>query len=373
MEDVYSKLGLRLLKMYEGWWMPSLEKLKPILEQNLDPAEAEVALALPTDSIPLETVGLDDIASKTDISRQEVKEVLEKLVSRGLLFSGKTRGGKRGYAHLRSGYGFWQTWFWKREKSAHAKRMADLLWQYHFPVAGMRPDKMFPRSTKIWRYVPLHGSVDEKEVVYPFEIMQEIVRKAKVIALAHCACRVKMELATGVSCGHPQEVCMKFDELAEHLVNIGLARELTVDGALDILKKSEEAGLVHFAENAREGIKHNCNCCGCACWNVGAIRRKTIPRDRLMAVYFVRETDEDSCIGCGTCVDICPVNAVAIDKNGKSVTDEGLCIGCGVCVLSCPSSAIKLVRRVDVRPPKEFAELHRQVMKEKGFGILTRA
>jgi hypothetical protein len=26
---------------------------------------------------------------------------------------------------------------------------------------------------------------------------------------------------------------------------------------------SEEAGLVHLVDNAREGIKHTCNCCGC--------------------------------------------------------------------------------------------------------------
>lgn len=56
---------------------------------------------------------------------------------------------------------------------------------------------------------------------------------------------------------------------------------------------SEEAGLVHLVDNAREGIKHTCNCSGCCCWSVGTIRRKKIPRDMLMATYFLRETDQE--------------------------------------------------------------------------------
>jgi len=365
MSEVYGRLAHHLSKMYAGWWTPTLEELKHILELNFTPEEAEVLLTLPNDRLPLETVGLDELASKSKVSRQRLSEVLERLVSRGLVFAGRTRSGERGYALLRNGYGYNQAWFWKGERSEHSKKMADLLWHFHFPKAGAKPEKMFPRAMKTWRYLPVREAVDVREAVYPYEVMQEIVKKARSIAVAHCACRVKMELAEGGSCGHPYEVCLKFDELADYLVEAGLAREVGVDEALKILEECEQAGLVHFAENAQQGVKHGCNCCGCACWTVGAIRRRVIPRDRLMATYFTRVTDLESCIGCGACAEICPVEAVEVGEDGKAHVEEEVCIGCGVCAMRCPASAIKVVRRVDVRPPRSFEELHLQVMKER--------
>lgn len=50
--------------------------------------------------------------------------------------------------------------------------------------------------------------------------------------------------------------------------------------------------------------------------------------------------DEDACIGCGACVGGCPVGALSLDDEGKSVCDEGTCIDCGSCVGTCPVGAI---------------------------------
>jgi Na+-translocating ferredoxin:NAD+ oxidoreductase RNF subunit RnfB len=97
---------------------------------------------------------------------------------------------------------------------------------------------------------------------------------------------------------------------------------------------------------------------------VGTIRRRKIPRDVLMATYFLRETDPDKCTGCGQCVDICPVNAIEMIED-LPIVDREWCIGCGVCAVPCPSSAIKLVRKSDAIPPKNFKELHTQILKER--------
>ena len=108
------------------------------------------------------------------------------------------------------------------------------------------------------------------------------------------------------------------------------SEDCTLAGSTTILtgdpQAAEDEGLVHFVDNTNGKIKHNCNCCGCACWNVGAIKRRKIPRDAIMEVYFVRETDEDECIGCGECVDICPVDALEMDDD-RPVVDTDWCIG----------------------------------------------
>ena len=50
--------------------------------------------------------------------------------------------------------------------------------------------------------------------------------------------------------------------------------------------------------------------------------------------------DTDKCVGCGECVDVCPVEVYEI-KDGKSepVNSEE-CLGCESCVEVCETSAI---------------------------------
>lgn len=50
--------------------------------------------------------------------------------------------------------------------------------------------------------------------------------------------------------------------------------------------------------------------------------------------------DKGTCIGCGTCVGSCPVNAISFDSDGKANIDQGTCIHCGTCAGVCPVNAI---------------------------------
>lgn len=52
------------------------------------------------------------------------------------------------------------------------------------------------------------------------------------------------------------------------------------------------------------------------------------------------QINASKCNGCGTCVEICPVQGVKI-VNDKAIANEQ-CIDCGTCVTSCPTEAITL-------------------------------
>ena len=49
---------------------------------------------------------------------------------------------------------------------------------------------------------------------------------------------------------------------------------------------------------------------------------------------------QEECIGCGICVEECPVNAISL-KEGKAVINMEKCIRCGKCHNVCPQEAVK--------------------------------
>jgi len=362
-EDVYKRLAKHLSSLGMGY--PEKEELMEILHENFTPLEAEVALAIPTKVIPFEPCPVEEIASRISLSSKELEQILSNLSDRGLLFSKRMKDGRTGYALQQFGYGFPQTFFWRGVNSPNGKKMAELVVKYS--KTAVLNEAYGDTQTKPLRYIPATQSVEpESHAVFPFEMMEEVIRKVQVIALVHCPCRATAQLIGKKRCDHSLENCIKYDELAEYLIEKGIGKEITKSEALDVIRKSEEAGLVHLVDNAREGIKHTCNCCGCCCWSVGTIRRKRIPRDVLMATYFLRETDKERCTGCGQCVEICPVNVIKMEGDFP-VVDKEWCIGCGVCAIPCPASAIRLVRKSDAIPPKDFKDLHRQILKERKF------
>ena len=52
--------------------------------------------------------------------------------------------------------------------------------------------------------------------------------------------------------------------------------------------------------------------------------------------------DINRCTGCGSCVDICPQQAITIDNNLATI-NENLCTQCGTCAKICPVGAIREV------------------------------
>ncbi len=358
--DIYEQLMMHLSSM--GMMCPPREDLLIILKSNLTEEEVEVILAIPSKKIPFEGVPINEISKSIQIPMEHLEEILENLTTRGLLFSYRDQNTEQiNYALQQPGFGFPQVFFWKGEDTPHSRKMAKQVIKYYNTEVTKETYSTEPIP---FRFIPVDETIEpETQVVLPYQVMNEIIKKAKIIAVAHCICRQSMKLI-GRECEHPLEVCMKFDDLARFIIDKGFAREVCVEEALEISKKASEAGLVHFTDNAIENVQQNCNCCGCSCWNLGRIKRRMIPRDEIIATYFIRETLSDNCVGCGNCIEICPVDAIKLVDN-IAVIDTDWCIGCGVCASKCPNNAIKIVLRNDLEgkiPEKDFQVLHQKIL-----------
>ena len=49
------------------------------------------------------------------------------------------------------------------------------------------------------------------------------------------------------------------------------------------------------------------------------------------------------CLGLGSCVEACRLDAIHIGVHGAAVVDREACVGCGLCVEACPQGLIRLV------------------------------
>lgn len=93
--------------------------------------------------------------------------------------------------------------------------------------------------------------------------------------------------------------------------------------------------------------------------------------------------DVPRCTGCGACVEVCPVRAIAL-VNDKAHIDHGVCTGCEACINTCPEGALQPVVQGElvpvpeqpvptVRRPSPVAETAGAAVVATGVGLLARA
>ena len=66
----------------------------------------------------------------------------------------------------------------------------------------------------------------------------------------------------------------------------------------------------------------------------------------------------DACIGCGKCVELCPLNNIRLE-NGKPVWGKN-CTHCMACICHCPKEAIEYGKKSKGKPRYHFEALERK-------------
>jgi heterodisulfide reductase subunit C len=75
---------------------------------------------------------------------------------------------------------------------------------------------------------------------------------------------------------------------------------------------------------------------------IGALRQLALEAGYTSPLETV-SVDPILCSGCGSCVKVCPYDALRLEVRGNariSTVDHNRCMGCGVCVAVCPNEAI---------------------------------
>ena len=52
--------------------------------------------------------------------------------------------------------------------------------------------------------------------------------------------------------------------------------------------------------------------------------------------------DEQKCVGCGTCLTVCPHSVLGPDNGRVRIENRDACMECGACAQNCPTQALRV-------------------------------
>ncbi len=354
----YEKLVERLNKFPQG--VPPSGTLYEILKLLFSEEEAKLVSLLPIK--PFTTKTAANAWKKTE---EEASLVLNELASRALLVDVE-RDGNQTFSLPPPMAGFFEFSMMRIGGNFDQKLLGELFYQY-MNIEDDFVTALMSLPTPIGRTFVQEEEI-EKHIVHvlDYEKATEVIKTATHIGIGTCYCRHKKE-HVGEACDAPMEICMTFNATAASLIKYNYARQVDVKECLELLEVAKQHNLVQFGDNVQNEVAFICNCCSCCCEAlVGA--RKVGPSLAINSSNFICNIIDELCVGCGKCIEVCPVEALSLVSKNTPNTKAKIaqleaenCIGCGVCSRVCKVDAITM----DPRDNKVFTPVnmaHRVVL-----------
>jgi electron transport complex protein RnfB len=331
-------------------------RLRPIMESLMTPDQARIASELPGTT--------QEVAKKTGMDLNKVKDALDELFFKGVVFPRGDFRLRESFRFARSIGNLHDTTLATQQLDVVKDRRFFELW-YDFVMNEMYPHfaKQFQlRNKRVDRIVPAYKAIKDLDGVLPYENFPEMLEAQERIAVVPCSCRF-CTTSVGKKCTVHDEVahmaCILFGRGADYAITRGSGKELSLKEALELNDIIEENGLLHKWENTSKitGPGLSCQCCRDCCMIYVPVDQAGLP------IHIIWEksryeayVNQDTCSGCQVCVDRCLFDAIEMkrpegSKKYKAVVDPEKCFGCGVCVVGCKSGALKMKA---VRPPEHI-------------------
>jgi Pyruvate/2-oxoacid:ferredoxin oxidoreductase delta subunit len=335
-DEIYKGLMNRFTKQggrYPGMDIPEFYEM---VIELFSPEEASVATAMPKGAFRSE-----QLAQVLDRSKEEVESTLQTMASKGLCIAVNI-GETEIYTLPPFVPGIFEFQFMRGTRTERDLRLAKLIHNYKEAVDAVNgiPKISFPPT----RVITVDEKIEAGNQIHTYDQIATYVESSDSISVATCFCRHEAQLIDeNDSCGKPNEVCMQFGIAARFAIGQGMGREISKKEAIEILKRSEEAGLVHCSVN-RQNLDFVCNCCKDHCMILQTALAQPKPGLALNS-GFRPNIDQEECNSCEACIDNCPSMALAMSEDDILELNVDRCFGCGVCATSCTTDAIAMIAK----------------------------
>jgi NAD-dependent dihydropyrimidine dehydrogenase PreA subunit len=335
-EILYNQLAKVLDTLPNGFPSSETGVEMKLLKKIFSPEEAELFCKM---RLSFETV--EQISQRTGLPLAGLEEKLLGMAEKGQLMS-VDLGGIRIFKMLPWVFGIFEF-----QLSRLDREFAELNEEYG-PVYGKQ---FFSKTPQMMYTLPIEEEIMSNQEALPYDRVSAIVEQSQSFMVQECICKKEQALLDN-PCSKPLEICMAFAPVPGIFKDSDVGRVITKEEAKSLLKKAEEAGLVHLTNNFQNGRFFICNCCGCCCGVLQGINKLGIPASTVINSRFYALIDPEACIDCGVCAnERCQVHAIEEKDDSYFVVPEQ-CIGCGLCISTCPSEAISLIRK----PEADIAE-----------------
>ncbi len=336
--EAYKRLEERINRFPQG--APPSKTLYKILSMLFTEKEAELVAMLPIKPFTVKTAShiwkMDEV---------QTENILQKLASRAILLD-VDYDGKKEYCLPPPMIGFFEFSLMRTRDDIDQKTLSELYFQYLNVEEDFIKDLFLGTETRFGKVFVQEGVLSNQNQleIMDYDRASNVIKNAKFITASMCFCRHKME-HLGKACSAPMDVCLTFGDSAYTLSKHGYGRAIEAAEGLEILNRAYDYNLVQCGENVRDGSVFLCNCCGCCCEGMQAIKQFGY-LNPIQTTAFLPQVVEDSCIGCSKCSKACPIDAIEVDPlSKKAKVDENMCLGCGICVRNCHKKSIYLKHR----------------------------
>ncbi|HPX55109.1 MAG TPA: 4Fe-4S dicluster domain-containing protein [Syntrophales bacterium] len=357
----YADLVERLNRFPQG--APPSNLLYRILQVLFTEKEASLVSLL-----PIKPFSAEKAARIWQVPLSEAQKTLDALADRAILLD-MTYRGETHYVLPPPMAGFFEFSLMRLRGDIDQKLLSELFYQYLDVEEDFARALFGTGETQLGRIFVQEPALTEENTLHvlDYELASEVIKTADSRGVGLCYCRHKMS-HLGRACQAPLDICMTFNTSARSLIKHGYARSIGREECLDLLDQAWSLNLVQFGENVQKRVSFMCHCCGCCCEAMIAARRFGFLQP-VHTTNFIASSRPGGCTGCGTCVAVCPVNAVSLVSSQdphhpkrRTVQLAGnLCLGCGVCVRNCPAGVLFLSER-GRRTITPVDSVHRTVM-----------
>ncbi len=354
-ESVFFRLGVRLNE--NPMKMPLVDDYLKILAEYYTEEQAALGADFPAGPHLAR-----DLAKHFNREEGELTDFLENMADSGLVFVAKTESGESEYSLTPFVPGVWEFQLMRGNDTPHDRKVALMMHEFMESMEGMMAEAMSnPEMIKELMSEPVARTITvEKELpsgveIFPFEKVTELVNEADSFAASVCYCRHHAFLIDSPCRVKevPAYSCLSYGKVADFVVDRKFGNRISKQESLEILEATEKAGLVHNTNNFTGDLVFVCNCCGCCCGFLKMLKKYNA-KSMLASSNFGLAIDQESCSGCGDCLERCSMEALSLADEVVAVDDDS-CIGCGNCVSVCPTETLSMVRRSDTRPPEAGA------------------